>query len=93
MQSKSHGRRWKFRIEPLRRKIASGWNPFHDSDSNSGSDNENEIVPENRNKVSHMCDGLYMYACAHGICVVCMWCVHVCVCMYVCAHMCVHVCV
>ena len=51
MQSKSHGRRWKFRIEPLRRKIASGWNPFQESGSSS-SESESEKQDEAESKVS-----------------------------------------
>ncbi len=42
MQRKSHGRRWKFRIEPLRRKIASGWNPFQEPDSGSSDSEDTE---------------------------------------------------
>lgn len=39
MQAKSHGRRWKFRIEPLRRKLEAGFNPYL-SDSDSDEDEE-----------------------------------------------------
>lgn len=36
MLNKSHGRRWKFRIEPLRRKLERGYNPYlSDADSDS----------------------------------------------------------
>lgn len=42
MQTKSHGRRWKFRIEPLRRKLEAGYNPYlSDSDSDSNEDDSN----------------------------------------------------
>ena len=39
METKSHGRRWKFRIEPLRRKLEGGFNPYL-SDSDSSEDEE-----------------------------------------------------
>ena len=42
MQTKSHGRRWKFRIEPLRRKLESGFNPYL-SDSDSDDEERNEM--------------------------------------------------
>lgn len=46
MQTKSRGRRWKFRIEPLRRKLEAGYNPYlSDSDSNSDLDeNDDELL-------------------------------------------------
>lgn len=43
MQAKSHGRRWKFRIAPLRRKIKAGYNPYL---SDSESDQEEELEEE-----------------------------------------------
>lgn len=49
MQSKSHGRRWKFRIEPLRRKIKAGYNPYlsdSDTDSDMNSDENEEALLE-----------------------------------------------
>lgn len=39
MEAKSHGRRWKFRIDPLRRKLEEGFNPYlSDSDSSEEED-------------------------------------------------------
>lgn len=54
MITESHGRRWKFRIEPLRRKLEAGYNPYlSDSDSDSDVDGkgngEEEISFEVRN--------------------------------------------
>lgn len=45
MQTKSHGRRWKFRIEPLRRKLKEGFNPYlSDSESDEDEEDGNETV-------------------------------------------------
>lgn len=45
MQTKSHGRRWKFRIEPLRRKLKDGFNPYlSDSESDEDEEDGNETV-------------------------------------------------
>lgn len=41
MSTESHGRRWKFRIEPLRRKLEAGYNPYL-SDPESDSDESKE---------------------------------------------------
>jgi hypothetical protein len=56
MQTKSHGRRWKFRIEPLRRKLENGFNPYL-SDSDSDEEDENESVDgsEVKHVKRHVC--------------------------------------
>ena len=53
MTHKSHGRRWKFRIESLRRKLAAGHNPYlSDSDSDSDMNSEGEEKEELQFEVS-----------------------------------------
>lgn len=45
MQTNSRGRRWKFRIEPLRRKLKAGYNPYlSDSDSDEEEEEGNETL-------------------------------------------------
>ena len=83
MQTKSHGRRWKFRIEPLRRKLEAGYNPYLSDSDSSGDDSEAE---EMSFQVSHVCVhvGVSMWVCPCG-------CVHVGVSTWVCPCGCVHV--
>ena len=56
MQARSHGRRWKFRIEPLRKKIEAGYNPYQ-SDSDSDSDLSSREEPD-RGSSEEVCGGV-----------------------------------
>jgi hypothetical protein len=42
MSSKSTGRRWKFRIEPFRKKLSEGYNPYFSEESDTD-DEEDEL--------------------------------------------------
>lgn len=56
MSTKSHGRRWKFRIEPLKTKIKQGFNPYTlDDESNEESEEEEKGEMENDEQVL-LCD-------------------------------------
>lgn len=56
MQAKSHGRRWKFRIEPLRRRLAAGYNPYlsdYDSDTDSEGEKLTEVSQQRQSRSDH----------------------------------------